>query len=228
MRLIATPLRVAILAVGLALPAQAATPDYPPAFPRAGARELLDNSWGSVWDVIYQPGEPTPMHRHRFDFVGVELADSSVTVTTPDGVAKTFPSKHGESYFLARGTTHVEETPAGSPKRHAVIIDLKDRAPITPSPSAFTDSAAARKVTDNARVTLWDYAWPANPAKPVTLTHNTFIIIVDGGELKGLGPDGKAHVQAASSGQVLFRAAGTRFAEAAAKGPIRAVLVEVK
>ena len=227
MRMLSASLMMAALAVGQALPARAAAPDYPPAFPRAGATEVLANSWGTVWDVTYLPGQPTPMHRHRFDFIGVELADSAVTVTAPDGAAKTFPTRHGESYFLARGTTHVEETPAGQPTRHAVIVDLKDVAPAAPSPGAFVGDPAAKTVTENARMILWDYAWPTRP-RPVTVTHNTFIIIVDGGELTGHGPDGKAYIQTVTSGQVLFSPAGATLTAAATRGAVRAVLVELK
>jgi hypothetical protein len=87
------------------------------------------------------------------------LANDDPVGPQPKGVAD-------QSYFLARGTTHVEETPAGQPTRHAVIVDLKDGAPAAPSPAAFAGGQAARKVTENARVILWDYAWPAKPAQP--------------------------------------------------------------
>jgi hypothetical protein len=228
-------LRAAAVLGGLALAsaplAWGAEPDYPAAFPRAGASLVLDNAWGAVWDVVYTPGQPTPMHRHRFDFVGVELADSSVTITTPDGDRKSFPAKHGDSYFLARGTTHIEETPAGAPPRHAVIIDLKDGAPAASAPASALVAAfpgeAARKVQDGPRTILWDYAWPAkSPA--ATLTHNTFIIVVDGGELTTIGSDGKPQVRAVASGQVFFRPAGATLSEAAIKGPVRAIVVELK
>jgi hypothetical protein len=234
MRIMTVAMVLAGFALSQAAPARSAAADYPPAFPRAGASQLLDNAWGAVWDVIYPPGQPTPMHRRQFDFVGVELADSSVTTTTPEGVRKDFPTKHGESYFLPRGTTHIEETPAGSPPRHAVIIDLKDGVPAAAAPERTPVSVfpgeAAQKVTESPRVVLWDYAWPARPRKVgAVLTRNTFIVIVDGGgELTGVGPDGKPQVQSVAAGQVLFRPAGATLSEAATKGAVRAIVVELK
>ena len=221
-----------LAALFLAQPARAAD-DYPPAFPRAGGTLIMENAWGAAWDAVYAPGQPTPMHRHRFDFVGVELADSAVTVTTPDGQSKTFPAKHGDSYFLPRGVTHVELTPAGDPARHAVLIDLKDGAPAaTSSPLASVAAfpgEAARKVVENPRVVLWDYAWPATPpAAPAVYARNTFIVIVDGGELTATGPAGKTATVPVTSGQVLFRPAGSALAEAATKGQVRAIVVELK
>ncbi len=231
MRFVGMATVLAGLALASAPLAWSAEPDYPPAFPRAGASLLLDNAWGAAWDVIYAPGQPTPMHRHRFDFVGVELADSSVTITTPDGQKKTFPEKHGDSYFLPKGTTHIEETPAGDPARHAVIIDLKDGAPAVSAPASASVATfpgeAARKVQESPRAILWDYAWPArSPA--ATLAHNTFIVVVDGGELTTIGSDGKPQVRTVASGEVFFRPAGAMLSEAAIKGPVHAIVVELK
>ncbi len=209
-----------------------ANQDYPPAFPRDGARLVLDNRWGSAWDVLYTPGQPTPMHRHRRDSIGVELADSSVTVTTPDGAKQTFPSKRGESYYMPRGTTHIELTPVGFAPRHAVIIELKDgTAEPAPAP-AFPEPAFpgpdANKVAESPRVVLWNYAWAGTAQAGVRLTHNAFIVIVDGGVLTATGTDGRARTQTVAPGQVLFRPAGAMLAETATAGPVRAVVAELK
>jgi len=225
-------MRIVTLAAAMAAIALSSTAaDYAPAFPRAGARLVLDNAWGSAWDVTYTPGQPTPMHRHMLDSIGVELADSSVTVTTPDGAQETFPSKHGDSYYMPRGTTHIEVTPAGFPPRHAVIIELKDGAPAAPATAAapgttFPD-AAARKVTESPRVILWDDAWSTSRPAVAVLTHNAFIVIVDGGVLTTSRPDGKRRDQAVVAGQVLFQPAGSALPEAF-KGPVRAIVVELK
>ena len=205
-----------------------ANQDYPPAFPRAGPRLVLDNPWGAAWDVVYPPGQPTPMHRHGLDSVGVELADSSVTVTTPDGAAQSFPSRRGESYYMPRGTTHIEVTPAGFAPRHAVIIELKDGVPAAPAPGPDLAAPAAQKVAESPRVILWNYAWPASPGAAVRLAHNAFIVVIDGGRLTDAGPDGTRRTQAVTSGQVLFRPAGAVLSEVAAEGPVRAVVAELK
>jgi hypothetical protein len=40
--------------------------NLPPPFPRAGAKQLLDNDRVTVWDVVWPKGQPTPLHRHPF------------------------------------------------------------------------------------------------------------------------------------------------------------------
>ena len=144
------------------LSAQSGDPhELPPAFPRDGATMILDNAMGTAWDVTWMPGKPTPMHRHKFDYVGVELADSTVELIAPDGTRRTVAFTKGHSYFLPRGTTHIEEVPATSPERHAVIIDLKD--PKTPKSASSTEVttavsfASAKKLVENDRVAMWDF-----------------------------------------------------------------------
>lgn len=55
------------------------------ALPRPSATQIRDSARGTVWDVIYPPGMPTGMHRDRTDFVGVEMVETSLEITTPDG-----------------------------------------------------------------------------------------------------------------------------------------------
>ena len=50
----------------------------------------------------------------------------------------------------------------------------------------------------------------------------------DAGDLTATGPDGKTATVPVTSGQVLFRPAGSALAEAATKGPVRAIVVELK
>src|SRR5579885_2798326 len=90
-----------------------------PALPRPGATEIFDNARGRVWDVIYPPGMSTGMHRHPSDFVGVELVDTLLKVTTPDGKEHINPIHRGEIYMLPGGTTHIEETVVGHPQRNS-------------------------------------------------------------------------------------------------------------
>lgn len=87
---------------------------------------ILDNTMGTAWDVTWTPGKPTTMHRHTFDYVGVELTDSTVQLTALDGSRRTVALAMGHAFFFPRGITHIEEVPTTSPQRHAIVIDLKD------------------------------------------------------------------------------------------------------
>ena len=69
----------------LALLVALQTSNLPPAFPRDGAKQLIDNDRVTVWDVVIPKGKPTVMHQHKYDMVRVELADTTVRVTNPGG-----------------------------------------------------------------------------------------------------------------------------------------------
>ncbi|MBN9553224.1 MAG: hypothetical protein J0H61_00890, partial [Alphaproteobacteria bacterium] len=159
-----------ILAAGLlaALPARAEMVGkytLVSALPRPGATQILDNNRGRVWDVIYPPGMATGMHRHATDFVGVELVETMLKVTTPDGKERVSPIHRGQIYMLPKGLTHIEENVIGAPQRNSILIELKDGGPHDypgngQAPAGFM-AAGAQKVADNPRVILWDATFKA-------------------------------------------------------------------
>ena len=69
----------------LALAVMSAQESYPHAFPREGVKKLIDNDRVSVWEVTWLNGVRQPIHRHRYDMVGVYLRYGPITVTRPDG-----------------------------------------------------------------------------------------------------------------------------------------------
>lgn len=163
MRSVGVIVFVALLAPGESAQGQTADArrELPPAFAREGARQVLENDFGTVWDVTWTPGSATPMHRHTFDYVGVELANTTFSVVAPNGQRRTLPAKAGGAWFLPRGTTHIEEMPVDSPARHAVVIDVKDIAApslvnLSGSPKVFPQGVA-EKIIENARVVMWEY-----------------------------------------------------------------------
>jgi hypothetical protein len=96
---------------------------YPLAFPRKHARKLLENTQVVVWDYIWHPGEPTPMHFHGKDAVVVFEATGAVKSTAPDGKSTITESRFGEVVFGRRNRTHSEILVSGKPR--AVIMELK-------------------------------------------------------------------------------------------------------
>jgi hypothetical protein len=99
------------------------TSGYPLAFPRPGAKKILENARVMVWDYTWTPGVATPMHFHDKDVVVVFLEDGDLTSTTPDGkvVVNSFTS--GMVRFNARDRTHTETLIRG--QQHAIITELK-------------------------------------------------------------------------------------------------------
>jgi uncharacterized protein YjlB len=222
--------KVVVIAAALGL---AAAQDLPHAFPRDGARQVLDNPWATAWDVTWAPHVQTSLHGHAFDYVGVELVDSTFNVTPPGGDPRQTSKKKGDAYFLPKGTTHSEEGISDQPPRHAVLIDLKpQRSPSvannTQYRAVFPDGVA-KKVVDNPRVVMWDMTWTAGqPAQTYFYTRNTFIVYVDGGELRSSEAGGVEALRQLAAGQVTFVPAGRARLDQATAAPVRAIVVELK
>jgi uncharacterized RmlC-like cupin family protein len=223
------------VALGLAVIAlaSATVQDLPHAFPRDGARQVLDNPWATAWDATWATHVQTPVHRHAFDYVGVELVDSTFNVTPPGGNPRQTSRKKGDAYFLPQGTTHSEEGLSDQPPRHAVLIDLKPQhSPTVANNTRYRTmfpEGVAKRVVDNARVLIWDMTWTAGqPAQAYFYTHNTFIVYVDGGELRSSEAGGVEALRQIAAGQVTFVAAGRSRSDQATSAPIRAILVELK
>ena len=110
----------------LALLVALQTSNLPPAFPRDGAKQLIDNDRVTVWDVVIPKGKPTVMHQHKYDMVRVELADTTVRVTNPGGSPGAPGNiRMGTVAFGAKGMAESQETTGNTP-RHAIMIELKD------------------------------------------------------------------------------------------------------
>ncbi len=96
---------------------------YPLAFPRAGAKKLLENRRLTVWDYAWTPNKPTPMHFHDKDVVVVYLADGELDSTTPEHKTDANQISYGLTRFNARNRIHSEELVKGSAR--AIIFELK-------------------------------------------------------------------------------------------------------
>jgi hypothetical protein len=105
------------------LPPIANTSGYPLAFPRANARKLLESDQVVVWDNIWHPGKPTPMHFHDKDALVVYEATGALQSTSADGKQAVGSFEFGQIRFSPRDHTHTEVLVSG--KGHAVIIELK-------------------------------------------------------------------------------------------------------
>ncbi|MGA2354460.1 MAG: hypothetical protein ABSG02_08185 [Terriglobales bacterium] len=99
------------------------TSGYPLAFPRPGAKKILENARVIVWDYTWTPGVATPMHFHDKDVVVVFLEDGDLKSTTPDGKDTVNSYKPGTIRFNLRDRVHTETLIRG--KQHAIITELK-------------------------------------------------------------------------------------------------------
>jgi hypothetical protein len=99
------------------------TTGYPLAFPRKGARKILENGRVIVWDYVGTLGVPTPMHFHDKDAVLVYLGDGELESTSLDGKVTMNSFTVGKVLFNPRDRTHTETLLRG--KQHAIITELK-------------------------------------------------------------------------------------------------------
>jgi predicted metal-dependent enzyme (double-stranded beta helix superfamily) len=213
------------------LPVQAAQ-NLPPAFPREGAKQLIDNERVTVWDVTMEKGKPTSLHQHRHDMVRVELAAATIKVTNAAGVASNGAVNMGQAAFGSKGMIESQETTSAMP-RHAIMIELKD-AVVPPLvnksgyPEAFPREGA-KKVLDNPRVTVWDFAWiPGKPSEMHFHSKDVVVVYLDNGELASTTTDGKTTVNASSFGQAKFNPRDRTHSEVLLKGAQRVIAVELK
>jgi len=96
---------------------------YPDAFPREGAKNVLDNSRVRVWDFSWTSGKPTATHFHDKDVVVVYLDNGDLSSTTLDGNTVVNSYVFGQAKFNPRDRTHSELLVKGS--QRVIAIELK-------------------------------------------------------------------------------------------------------
>ena len=206
--------------------------EIPNAFPRAGAKQLIDNDRVTVWDVTVEKGKPTPLHRHPLDYVVVDLADASVKVTAQNGRASENVVKKGQVSFNAKGGTEIQEGVSDA-SRHSIIVELKDvKVATLRNTSGYPDAfprEGSKKVFDNPRVVVWDFSW--TPGKATAMHyHDKDVVVVDldNGELSSTALDGKVTVNSYVFGQAKFNARDRTHSELLSKGSQRVIAIELK
>ncbi|HEX3915418.1 MAG TPA: hypothetical protein VHW71_18110 [Steroidobacteraceae bacterium] len=164
---------------------------------------ILDNDRVSVFDTT-QALAPA-----QHDFVAVSL------------------SRLGNARFGRRG-----EVP-GKTGARTVIIELKDhtQAPIantTGYPLGFP-RPHARKILENDKVVVWDYAWrPHDPTPMHFHDKDTLVVFEAAGALQSTAPDGKTTVSENKFGDIRFNRGDRTHSELLVRGQEHAVITELK
>lgn len=97
--------------------------DTEPAFPREGAKDVLDNPRVRMWDYTFDAKKPTGQHVHEHDSVEVFVTGGTLRFQPADGKAETRTFSPGDARFVPRGRADAEEALAGSPR--VITIELK-------------------------------------------------------------------------------------------------------
>jgi hypothetical protein len=186
---------------------------YPPPYPRAGTKALIDNARAQVWDVSWPKASTPPgIHRHLYDMTGLYYWPGDRRITQPDGTSRNISTEAGRIQWQLKGITHMEEGISDDPLR-AVMIELKGDGPShktekTPGVPAF--AVTTMPLLDNERVTVWDYAKPSQAVKH-SHPFDTFVVWTDG-----------------RAGHAAFIAAGTVHTDEPSGAATKATIFELK
>ncbi|MCU1221711.1 MAG: hypothetical protein JWN42_2908 [Candidatus Angelobacter sp.] len=152
----------------------------------------------------------------------LDVTDSAAAQPTDAVVV----SLNGNAAFVPKGT---------APKidGRSMVINLKDHsAPAytntTKYPLAFP-RPGSKKVLENDRVIVWDYAWTPDVATPMHF-HDKDVVVVFlyDGDLKSTTPDGKDTVNEYKPGTTRFNLGGRTHTETLVRGKQRAIITELK
>ena len=206
--------------------------NLPPPFPRAGAKQLLENDRVTVWDVVWPKGQPTALHRHPYALAGVYLEPGTRVITDADGSKRNVTNEAGAITFQLKGLTHVEEGTSDAPL-HAIMIELKQDAPVGDDPSADLPPAfpreGAKQLLENDRVRVWDYTFTPHRVGPLHRhVRDAVAVWLEGGKLKATSRDGTSNVNTQTRFTATYSRRGGVHTEEAIEGAPHAYVFELK
>lgn len=119
------PERLAIMIDLKDVPASPApiTGPEPPAFPREGAKNVLENERIRMWDLTWSPSAPVRPVRYAQDAVEVVVTGGTFTVRSADGKETARVVAPKDARFIARGTVETVRASAGTPR--TITVEIK-------------------------------------------------------------------------------------------------------
>jgi hypothetical protein len=168
--------------------------EYAPPFPRDGAKKVQESDRFVIWDVAWEKGKSTGMHKLELDQVTVTLAEGAVKVSRPDGTWSIEQERFGSVRFESKGTVVAEEGVSDNPSR-ATVFQLKD---FIPTPWPTTEGIPGQfprvntvKLFETERIIVWDQSWKLG----VRITrhlhyHRVAAVFLEGGKLHSISDQG--------------------------------------
>ena len=143
--------------------------------------KILDNDRVQVWNIGWLKGEPSPLHRHIYDLVGVYYEPGDRMIISPEGAKRPVSTKAWDIAFQRTGVTHIEEGTSDAPLR-AVFVEMKQAGAYgTDAGSgapAFAGGGGTQKL-DNDRITVWELT-PPPAAKSHRHAHDAVVVAFGG------------------------------------------------
>jgi len=97
--------------------------DLPPAFPRQGAKPMLDDERVAIWDHTWQAGTPAVTSRYPRDTILIWLGKGRVRLTPQGGAPAVIDVLPGQIRRYARGAVETDQFIEGAPR--AMVISFK-------------------------------------------------------------------------------------------------------
>ena len=205
----------------------------PPPFPRDGATKILENARVVVWDVSWEQGHRTPLHRHRFTALSVTLTPGRVKSIMPDGTERVGELEAvGNVMYGGKGLVHQEEGVSEVPRR-VILLELKEEAPLPLSAPLGSVPAwpreGATKLLDNDRVVVWDYAFaPDRPVPEHFHDKDAIVVELAPGATRSVPREGSSRVTEWQVNRARFAPRGRLHREEHVRGSPRAIVIELK
>ena len=187
---------------------------------------VIDNARVTVRNVMLNKGEPGAAIAHPGDYVVLYI--NGGRIKGADG--KTTDHAAG-SAMAGHGGSTADTALDGD--AHEVVVELKNSPSntvpnTTGLPPAFP-RPGSKKVFENDRVRVWNYAWV--PGQPTAMHfHNTEVVVVylGDGDIASTTQDGKTAVNHRNPGDIVFNAANRSHSEEVVKGQQSGIMLELK
>src|SRR5262249_36465415 len=98
-------------------------PGVAAAWPRVGAKDVLDNARVVEWDYTWPAEKPLPLHVHERDSIEVFVSGGTLVRKLADGHEETNTFAFKDARYVPRGQVDIEKAIGGSPR--AIVIELK-------------------------------------------------------------------------------------------------------
>jgi len=93
-------------------------------FPNPGVRLIKKDEHVAIWEEVFEPGKPTPPHRHMRDYIALFPNGGELTITPLAGEAEEYTAIAGDFKAVPteKGATHVVLS-AGAMHHSRVPVD---------------------------------------------------------------------------------------------------------
>lgn len=188
---------------------------------------VTENETGRMFEVTFKPGEEIGVHKHP-DHVVYALTAGKLHIAPTTGDAQDVDVKPGMTLFIPAQAHSAKNT--GTTEVKLVVLELRKKGTAAP---AGKDAVAAaktvyKKVFEDEHVRVLEVNLKKGQKTAPHAHPDHFAYVITGGKMAMTGADGKPQEMAMEAGQGFFLPAQVHSGKNTGKGPLKAVIFEVK